>query len=547
VLIDLRKELPAQLLAPSLGARLGVAAGLLLLEKVVLNLFVDFDRARAALGLGAAVRVAQHWGFRCLVSFAIAAAVFAYMRGGRELQDAAGEVRAAPVRARWLLVHIGLVLPLMPLSASLYGSATRLPLAVVVLLWVLLAVLAVAALLKAFAPWEAWRSVARSLGALWWYAAFAAAGAVLTMAWSQRLWRGMARITFEAVSRLLLWIVPGLQVDPAHLVIDTGHFAVFIDPVCSGLEGMGLVLAFCTALLLLFRREYVFPRALILIPVGIALSFVLNIARIAALVMIGDAGYSGVAVYGFHSQAGWIAFNGIAAGIALVSLRSPWLTCTASRERTEGAAENPTAVYLLPFMALLLAGMVSRAMSSGFESLYWLRLIAVGVALSYSYPRLRGLDWRFGWRGVAAGLAAFAVWGIAAELFVHQASMPPGLAALQPPTPASWWIVLHLLTSLAALPLAEELAFRGYLLRRLQSAEFESVAPRSVGAWPLLLSSVIFGVCNGPLWFPGTLTGVIFGLVYVRTQRIGEAVAAHVTANALAASAALIGPQWQLW
>jgi exosortase E/protease (VPEID-CTERM system) len=543
VLTDLRKELPAQLLAPSLGARLGVAAGLLLLEKVVLNLFVDFDSAQAALGLGGAVRVAQHWGFRFLVSFAVAAAVFAYMRGGRELQDAAAEVRAAAVRARWLLVHIALVLLLMPLSAALYGSTTRLPLAAVVLLWVLLAILAVAALIKALAPWEAWRSVARALGALWWYAAFAAAAAVLTMAWSQRLWSVMARVTFEAVSRLLLWLVPGLQVDPAHLVIDTGRFAVFIDPVCSGLEGMGLVLAFCAALLLLFRREYVFPRALILIPVGIALSFALNIARIAALVLIGDAGYSGVAVYGFHSQAGWIAFNGIAAGIAFVSLRSPWLTRTTAGQRIEGAAENPTAVYLLPVLALLLAGMVSRALSSGFETLYWLRLIAVGVALSYSYPRLRGLDWRFGWWGVGAGLAAFAIWGVTAKLFLHQAL---GLAALQPPTPA-WWIVLHLLTSLAALPLAEELAFRGYLLRRLQSAEFDSVAPRTVGAWPLLLSSVIFGVCHGALWFPGTLTGVIFGLVFMRTQRIGEAVAAHVTANALAASAALIGPQWQLW
>jgi len=80
--------------------------------------------------------------------------------------------------------------------------------------------------------------------------------------WSQTLWTGMAEVTFQAVYRLLEWFVPTLRIEPSTRIIDTGHFAVAIDPVCSGLEGMGLMLAFCTMLLLLFRKEYIFPRAL---------------------------------------------------------------------------------------------------------------------------------------------------------------------------------------------------------------------------------------------------------------------------------------------
>jgi membrane protease YdiL (CAAX protease family) len=39
----------------------------------------------------------------------------------------------------------------------------------------------------------------------------------------------------------------------------------------------------------------------------------------------------------------------------------------------------------------------------------------------------------------------------------------------------------------------------------------------------------------------------VFGLVYMRTGRLGEAVAAHVSANALTAAVIVAGSQWQLW
>ena len=45
----------------------------------------------------------------------------------------------------------------------------------------------------------------------------------------------------------------------------------------------------------------------------------------------------------------------------------------------------------------------------------------------------------------------------------------------------------------------------------------------------------------------GMMAGLVFGLVYMRTQRLGEAVAAHATTNALIAVAVLGGSQWQLW
>jgi exosortase E/protease (VPEID-CTERM system) len=528
-----RRTLPAVLRGMTLGARLVTAAAVLVLEKTILNLFVDFDRAQEAQGFGQVVRVAQHAGFRFLLSLAVAIVLFGYLSRGRELAAADEAGRGIRMRGRWLALHVLLVVPLAPLSIALYGERAYVPFPAVVALWLLLATLAVAALLMALAPWSLWRGAAQSLGVLWGYSLVAAAGSVAAMGTSQLFWVGTARVTFEAVYRLVGWFIPALRVDPSGLVIDTGRFAVAIDPVCSGLEGMGLMLAFCSALLLLFRHEFIFPRAFILVPLGLLVSFALNVVRIAVLVLIGSAGYASVAVYGFHSQAGWIAFNAAAAALAFVSLRSGWLTRTAA-DKPQGAVENPTAVYLLPFLALLAAGMLSRAISGGVETFYWLRLVGVGLAMIYSWPRLRGLAWGCSWRGPAAGIAAYVLWTAAAHVLGGSAaepSAPPGMA----PLPHALWVGAHFIVSVGAVPIAEELAFRGFLLRRIVSSDFESVPPRSIGVWTLLLSSLLFGLCHGTLWLPGTATGVIFGLVYMRTQRLGEAFAAHAIANALIA------------
>src|ERR1700730_4585840 len=115
-------------------------------EKVLLNGFVDFDRAQAARGLGAILRVAQHWGFRFLVAFAAAGALFAYVRGWQTVRAVAAQVRAAPMHLGWILTHLLLVAILAPLSYLLYRyTVTELSFAGVVVLWGVVGIAAVLA------------------------------------------------------------------------------------------------------------------------------------------------------------------------------------------------------------------------------------------------------------------------------------------------------------------------------------------------------------------------------------------------------------------
>lgn len=516
-------------------------------EKVCLNTFVDFDRAQAAQGLGATVRIAQHWGFRFFVALGAAVALFAYVRGGRNTRAAQAAVRAAPVRIGWLVAHLLLVSVLAPLSYLLYRhTATDLALGAVVALWSLVGVAAALAAVLAMAPCSLWVIAARSLGAIWWYAMTAALVGTAAMQLAQKLWEPTAALTFDLTRRLLTPVMPTLTADPATLVLSTDRFAVQIAEVCSGLEGVGLVLAFSGAWLFYFRREYIFPRALLLIPAGAAAIFGLNVLRIAALIVIGDAGFPDVAVYGFHSQAGWIAFIAVACGLVLLSRRSAWLNRTAAHSDASPAMHNPTAAYLMPLLAILAAGAVSRAISSNFEFFYPLRLIAGLWMLARYRWKLSTIDWRCSWRGPALGAIVFLLWAVAAHFLLPAAAMPERLASL-PPALRGFWIVSRIAGSILVVPIAEELAYRGYLMRRLIKGDFESVRYDSVNWIALTITAVVFGLAHGALWAPGVVAGLAYGLILMRRGRIGEAVAAHAVSNALIAASVLLGDQWQLW
>jgi CAAX prenyl protease-like protein len=124
--------------------------------------------------------------------------------------------------------------------------------------------------------------------------------------------------------------------------------------------------------------------------------------------------------------------------------------------------------------------------------------------------------------------------------------MPEKLAAV-PSELRVFWIVSRIAGSILIVPIAEELAYRGYLMRRLAAPDFESVPFRSVH-WPaVIVTAIVFGLAHGALWLPGVAAGLAYGLILVRTGRIGEAVAAHVTTNALVAASVLAWNQWQLW
>jgi exosortase E/protease (VPEID-CTERM system) len=398
-------------------------------------------------------------------------------------------------------------------------------------------------------PFRVWREIFRGTGDVWVYALALGTAACMAAVIAERIWLPLARGTLFLAGAMLHPFVHGLVADPSARTLGTSVFSVEVAPACSGYEGIGLMLAFSTACLWFFRREWRFPRALLLIPIGVAAIWLVNAVRIAALVLIGVEGAPAVAVQGFHSHAGWIAFNVVALGSCLVARRVSWLATTRHIEnRTRASVErNAVAAYLLPFLAILAAGLLAGAASAGFEWLYAVRVLAAAAALWYFRDTYRNLDWRAGWPSLAAGAAVFALW-IGFEQFSGGAMRGEPAALAQASALARMaWIALRILGAVVTVPIAEELAFRGFLMRRLASPDFESVAWRTLQWLPFVVSSMVFGFFHGERWLAGTLAGMAYALVLMRRGRIGEAVVAHAITNALLAAWVLTTGQWQLW
>jgi CAAX prenyl protease-like protein len=190
--------------------------------------------------------------------------------------------------------------------------------------------------------------------------------------------------------------------------------------------------------------------------------------------------------------------------------------------------------------------MISHALSAGFEFLYPLRLVAAIAALWMYRKSYADADLRFSWRGPAVGALVFALWVAAAAYLVRPGGIPSALAAL--PTPLrAFWISCRVIAAVATVPLAEELAYRGYLLRRLVSPNFETIR-FSAARWPaLVISALAFGLMHGALWLPGIAAGLAYGALAMRTDKLGESVAAHATTNAMLAAYVLMFDRWPLW
>lgn len=108
-------------------------------------------------------------------------------------------------------------------------------------------------------------------------------------------------------------------------------------------------------------------------------------------------------------------------------------------------------------------------------------------------------------------------------------------------------MTVRVVGSVVTVPLAEELAFRGYLARRLIAADFEDVSAIHLTWLSVLLSSVLFGAMHQQRWLAGTLAGVLYALVFRRKGELSHAVLAHATTNAMIAAHVLISGNWSLW
>jgi len=359
-------------------------------------------------------------------------------------------------------------------------------------------------------------------------------------------WNSLAMPTLQLVQSLLGWFYTDLVYQPETFLLGTASFQVEISYACSGIEGISLITLFLVIYLWLFRKELLFPQAFWLFPLGIIVIWLANAVRIAMLIAIGSSFSPEVAMRGFHAQAGWIAFTLIALSLIAMSNQMQFFTVTKTELPVVRTSKPLAAALLIPLLVLMATSMMTTASSSGFDALYPLRVVATAIVLCYFRRSYKGLGCKWSWQAPAIGATVFVMWILLEpNADSSKTALSQGLAELTTGT-ATVWLVFRVLGSVITVPLAEELAFRGYLIRKLIAKDFENIPLGQLSWFSFLLTSVLFGLLH-ERWIAGTLAGMAYALALYRRGQLGDAVIAHMTTNALIAIFVLTQARWSLW
>ena len=397
-------------------------------------------------------------------------------------------------------------------------------------------------------------------------------------AWSigdltKNFWDVSSGTTMRLVELFLGPFADGPVVRPSAFVIGTDTFGVNVSAACSGFHGIGLITTLLAGYLWWFRRILRFPQALLLLPIGAMLMWLANVVRITALILVGIWISPDIAVDGFHSVAGWIAFLSVGLGIIWGASQMRFFTQTdsppafaveATRSlptrapattviRADGYGPLPaslsSATCLLPFLVLTAVTMLTQAFTSGFDIFYPVRVIATAAVLWYLRHDLPWRTCRIAPEAVLIGAVAFAIW-----MLLTPAAAASSAAATVSQNPLHvnqpWqtiWLLFRLAGSTVTVPIAEELFFRGFVTRRSISADAESVPIGQFSWFSFLVSSVSFGVLHGDAWLAGVVVGMLFAGALYRRRRIFDAVVAHATTNALLSGYVIATGSWSQW
>ena len=361
----------------------------------------------------------------------------------------------------------------------------------------------------------------------------------------QRTWEPLSGITFYVSGLALHLIDPAVEIEPDYKEIHFRDFSVQIAPDCSGYEGIGLILAFLAIFLYTMRANLRFPVAFMLLPIGVSAIFLLNIVRIVVLVCIGAYISPDIAVEGFHSHAGWVAFLAVTVGIMWIASNSPTFSKIAETTRPDTAVSqsDPIIIYLAPFMALLTANILSSLAVPYGHVFYPLVPVLIGLALWSYRSAYASMLSRVSPISIVVGLVVGVLW-VATAKAPAENTVAVWLGSL-PAIVVVGWILMRGIGTMVLVPIAEELAFRGYLHRALQARDWYNIPVGRFSIVAFLVTSAAFGLMH-QRWVAGALAGAVFALLMYRSNRISDPIAAHMTANATIFFFAIATARWDV-
>jgi CAAX prenyl protease-like protein len=214
-----------------------------------------------------------------------------------------------------------------------------------------------------------------------------------------------------------------------------------------------------------------------------------------------------------------------------------------------------TLAYVAPFLAFVGIMALERVIPLPPQWLYLVRFVVVVSligAISWPYLSFRP---SYPISSIAVGAVVFVIWVAPDVLFGYRhhwlfENAITGAAATSLPSHLKanlGFIVLRSLSCAFAVPILEELFWRGWLMRWLIDNDFLKVPLGTYVPFSFWIVAILFASEHGPYWEVGLAAGIAYNWWIVRTRNLADCILAHAVTNAILSGYVLVTGQWQYW
>ena len=217
---------------------------------------------------------------------------------------------------------------------------------------------------------------------------------------------------------------------------------------------------------------------------------------------------------------------------------------------------SPALARIAPFALFILLLAIESLVGDRAGDLRWLTvlrpfLVAIVLAVLWRhYEELHGMPdipARYWVLGLGLGFFVFFAWITFDSGWAALGKPARGFAPVDAHGNVDVTLaVLRLAGFALVVPVMEELFWRSFLMRRVDSESFLARDPRATSALAFALSSALFA-SEHSLWFAGLLAGAAYGWCFVRSRNLWVSILSHATTNGTLGIWILATGDWRFW
>ncbi len=222
-----------------------------------------------------------------------------------------------------------------------------------------------------------------------------------------------------------------------------------------------------------------------------------------------------------------------------------------------GYRHRATLVYVAPFLVFVALMALERTIALPPATFYPIRLAAVLLTVAFvSWPAI-SLRASAPWGSVAVGTLVFLIWiapdilfgpGYRQSWIFSNAVMGNPASSISPALRQHWpFLAIRTISCAVAVPILEELFWRGWLMRWLIDREFLKVPLGAYAPSAFWAVALLFASEHGSFWEVGLAAGIIYNWWCMRTKNLADCILAHAVTNGILSAYILYAGQWQYW